>query len=174
MALAGHMPTHSFFTKVWASKRQLKHKIFSWLLLHDKLNTRDRLGIRHMALDSYNCENCIWQHRETSYHLFLRCNFALRCWASIGIQAPRISCPKSALARLTKQVPKEYAIEIVTLMLRGIWKSRNAWIFENTPPTVEGCRNYMRTKLHHLQLRLKPSAINFLLIWMSSIHLIVG
>jgi hypothetical protein len=165
------MSTHLVFIKVWASKCQPKHKIFSWILLHGKLNTRDRLRIRHMALDSYNCENCIWQHRETPCNLFLRCNFALRCWASTGIQAPRISCPKRALARLTKQVPKECAIEIVILMLWSIWKSRNAWIFKNTPPTMEGSRNYLRTELHHLQFRLKPSAINSLLIWMSSVHL---
>jgi hypothetical protein len=33
----------------------------------------------NITLESYTCENCIWQREETLYHLFLRCNFAKAC-----------------------------------------------------------------------------------------------
>jgi hypothetical protein len=92
-ALTGHMPTHHVFRHLWLCKCQPKHKIFFWLLLHDKLKTRDRLRRRHMYLETYTCENCILQKTESAYHLFLRCNFARRCWSSIGVTTPRISCP---------------------------------------------------------------------------------
>jgi hypothetical protein len=39
----GHSPTHPVFKLLWVSKCQPKHKVFFWLLLHDKLNTRERL-----------------------------------------------------------------------------------------------------------------------------------
>jgi hypothetical protein len=40
------------------------HSLF-WLLLQDKLNTRDKLRRRHMHLESYTCENYILQRLET-------------------------------------------------------------------------------------------------------------
>jgi hypothetical protein len=56
-----------------------------WLFLRDKLNTKDRLRMRHMEFEFYICENCILQKNETVYHLFLRCNFTRNCWDSIGV-----------------------------------------------------------------------------------------
>jgi hypothetical protein len=68
-ALAYHSST-PIFIRLWSSKCQRKHRVFFWLL-QDKLNTRDRLRRRHMELDSYICENCIFQRQETVYHLFI-------------------------------------------------------------------------------------------------------
>jgi hypothetical protein len=87
-AMTGHMPTHPIFQNLWASKCQPKHTSFGWLLLHNKLNTRERLRSRHMALESCTCENCILKRPETTYHLFLRCNFAKMCWTSIRVATP--------------------------------------------------------------------------------------
>jgi hypothetical protein len=72
-ALSGHMTTHPIFIKLWASKCQPKHIVFFWLLMQDKLSTRGRLHERHMALDSYACENYILQRLETSY-----------CWVDLN------------------------------------------------------------------------------------------
>jgi hypothetical protein len=101
-ALIGHMASNPIFNRLWASKCQPKHKVFFWLFLHDKLNTRHKLRRRNMELESYTCENCILQSLETNYHLFLRCSFAERCWSSIGIITPRVSCPKRAVQRLMR------------------------------------------------------------------------
>jgi hypothetical protein len=84
-ALAGHQPTHPVFNWLWGSKCQPKHRVFFWLLVQDKLNTRASLQNRHMELESYTCENCILQRLEVVYHLFLICNFARSCWESIGV-----------------------------------------------------------------------------------------
>jgi hypothetical protein len=59
--------------------------VFFWILLMDKIPTRDILRRKNMYLDSYTCDLCILQRLETSAHLFLRCNFAKACWASIGV-----------------------------------------------------------------------------------------
>ncbi|GJN38459.1 hypothetical protein PR202_gb27498 [Eleusine coracana subsp. coracana] len=42
-----------------------------------------------MVLDSYSCELCILQREETLHHLFIRCNFVVACWETIGITYPR-------------------------------------------------------------------------------------
>jgi hypothetical protein len=115
-ALSRHTPTHQVFSLLWSSKCQPKYIVFFWLLLQDKLNTRDRLPQRHMTLESYVCENCILQRRETVYHLFLRCSFARNYWNSIGVVAPIISYPQRAVFRLKRQIHNQCAMEIVMLM----------------------------------------------------------
>jgi hypothetical protein len=40
--------SHPVFNLLWASKCQPKRRVFFCLLLHDKLNTRDRLERRHI------------------------------------------------------------------------------------------------------------------------------
>jgi hypothetical protein len=118
----------------------IKHRMFFWLLLQDKLNTQDRLRRRHMHLDSYTCENYILQRMETSYHLFLRCNFAKSYWASIGLISPQIQCPQRATMRLKRQLNMAGALELIILMTWSIWQCKNNWIFDNIAPTVERCR----------------------------------
>jgi hypothetical protein len=69
IALYGHMVTHPVFNQLWASKCQAKHRVFFWLLMQDKLNTRGRLQVRHMALDSYILKNAsckVWRQLITS------------------------------------------------------------------------------------------------------------
>jgi hypothetical protein len=147
---------HLVFSLLWSSKCQPKHRVFFWLLLQDKLNTRDRLQQRHMALESYVYENCILQRRETVYHLFLRCSFARNYWNSIGVVAPIISYPQRAVLRLKRQIHNQCAMEIVILMAWCIWKCRNGWIFDNIPPSVERCRFLLKQELNYIQYRLKP------------------
>lgn len=69
--LMGNQWTHPIFTWLWKSKCQPKHKVFFWLLLKDRLNTRALLRQRAILLDSYTYDNCILQAEETTIHLFL-------------------------------------------------------------------------------------------------------
>jgi hypothetical protein len=68
--LTGNQWTHPIFTWLWKSKCQPKHKVFFWLLLKDRLNTRALLRQRAMPLDSYTCDNCILQAEEIVLHIF--------------------------------------------------------------------------------------------------------
>jgi hypothetical protein len=98
--LMGHIQVHHIFKSLWKNKCQPKHKFFYWLWLKNRLNTRNMLRRKNMTLESYSCENCIWQKEETLYHLFLRCNFAKACWNSIGLTPPRIANHEEASANL--------------------------------------------------------------------------
>jgi hypothetical protein len=124
-AISGHSPTHPTFKMLWVSKCQPKYKVFFWLLLHDKLNTRERLQRRNMELDSYTCENCILQKIKSVYHLFLRYSFVVNCWNSIGILPPRERCPQRAVIRIMRQLHTQGVLEILILMRWSIWKCRN-------------------------------------------------
>jgi hypothetical protein len=54
----------------------MKQKVFFWLLLQNKLNTRGLLQRKNMVLNSYTCELRLQQMVETLRHLFLLCPFA--------------------------------------------------------------------------------------------------
>jgi hypothetical protein len=63
----------------------MKHKVFFWLLLKDRLSTRELLRRKQMDLDSYTCDLCLRGKMETVAHLFFRCTFAKACWNLIGV-----------------------------------------------------------------------------------------
>jgi hypothetical protein len=79
-----------------------------------------------MTLESYTCENCIWQKEETLYHLFLRCTFAKACWNSIGLIPLRIANSEEAATNLKQQLNVPFSMEIIIIMTWSIWKCRNS------------------------------------------------
>uniref|UniRef100_A0A8R7QYH8 Reverse transcriptase zinc-binding domain-containing protein n=1 Tax=Triticum urartu TaxID=4572 RepID=A0A8R7QYH8_TRIUA len=74
----GPTNTHFLFTILWKASNLLRHKIFFWLLLHDRVNSRNLLKRKSMALRSYDCTLCNDRTEETSHHLFWDC--PVHCW----------------------------------------------------------------------------------------------
>jgi hypothetical protein len=123
--LIGHSQVHPAFQWIWRSKCQMKHKVFFWLLLMDKNPTRDILRRKNMILDSYTCDLCILQRPETSAHLFLRCNFAKGCWASIGVTVTTSTSIFRIFNRIRRRLQVPFFMEIIILMTWSIWTTRN-------------------------------------------------
>ena len=86
--LMGHSEIHPAFKLLWKSQCQPKHKVFFWLLISDRLSTRNILRRRHMLLDSYSCVLCNSLVEESVDHLFADCSFARMCWDFIHIDIP--------------------------------------------------------------------------------------
>jgi hypothetical protein len=86
--LIGSQLVHPAFRLIWRSACLMKHKVFFWLFLKDRLNTKGLLRRKHMQLDSYTCEMCLLQKVESVRHLFLRCSFVKNCWLRIGSMYP--------------------------------------------------------------------------------------
>jgi hypothetical protein len=114
--LIGHRQVHPAFQWIWRSKCQMKHKVFFWLLLMDRIPTRDILRRKNMNLDSYTCDLCILQRPETSAHLFLRCNFAKACWASIGVTVSTSTSVMRIFNRIRRRLQVPFFMEIIILM----------------------------------------------------------
>jgi hypothetical protein len=120
--------------------------------------SRNRSFLRHrsMQLDSYTCDNCILQLEEMILHLFLRCNFARRCWLIIGITPPRTLDLINTLLRIRMRLKVPWRMEIIIIMSWCIWKSRNNWIFNEIPPTVDACRDMFKREMSLVCHRVKP------------------
>ena len=53
----------------WKSWCQNKHKVFCWLLLRNRLSTRELLRKKNMELEDYSCVLCDSSSDETLVHL---------------------------------------------------------------------------------------------------------
>jgi len=53
--MSGVRQVHLVYSWIWKSSCQPKPKVFFWLLLKDRLNTRELLKRKNMALEDYNC-----------------------------------------------------------------------------------------------------------------------
>nr|TKV94228.1 hypothetical protein SEVIR_9G279900v2 [Setaria viridis] len=93
-----------------------------------------------MQLDSVNCEMCILQKREIVTHLFLQCNFAKTCWASIGISYVSTRGLYHIFNQIRRCINAPFFMEVTILMSWSIWVTRNDWTFNNSDPTVSGAK----------------------------------
>ena len=64
----------------------MKMKVFAWLMLNDRVNTRGMLLRRHFYIGKdHRCPMCDMEVLETNTHLFYDCPFATKCWETVGI-----------------------------------------------------------------------------------------
>ena len=79
---------HQSYKWLWESKVTMKIKVFGWLLLSDRLNTRNMLKRRHYNIGTnFDCLMCAQHVEETVEHLFfiaLSVRSAGDPWASYG------------------------------------------------------------------------------------------
>jgi hypothetical protein len=69
MTLA-HIKVDSMYVWIWKSACMMKLKMFAWLLLSDRLNTRDLLQRRNWrAMDDKHCELFLGRNNEDKVHL---------------------------------------------------------------------------------------------------------
>jgi len=78
---------HPAFGWIWKAKCTPRIKFFAWLVLVDRLNTKDMLRRRHCnTQDDDLYVLCSQGTVEDIQHLFFTCTFARRCWQALNIQ----------------------------------------------------------------------------------------
>lgn len=121
------------FKWIWKSSCQPKHKVFFWLLIQDRLSTRNLLNRKHMFLPSYDCVLCTMGIEETMDHLFLECSFARECWGLIGLTVISSPDPLQRFESFRNQIANKFFMEIIIIMCWSIWSVRNDAIFRGIP-----------------------------------------
>ena len=105
----------STYKWLWKNCCQHKHKVFFWLLLKDRLSTRDLLGRKGMILQSHDCVLCNQNSRETLEHLFLVCPFATQFWASLALTVPTFQDHTEVVASFRQQLNIPFFMEVIIL-----------------------------------------------------------
>jgi len=159
------------FLWIWKSRCCNKLRVFSWLLLMDRLNTRSLLKRKKFKIDgnNYNCILCTTQREETALHLFFTCPFATSCWQQIGIQWQHGN-PFFQMLEIAKQsLNCNFFMEIFIITTWHIWKIRNGHIFENCPTTLSLWKRNFKSECLIQAHRMKDSLKTPFLTWSNSL-----
>jgi hypothetical protein len=81
-----HIQVPGVYKWLWKSCCIMRIKVFGWLVLRDRINTRDMLQRRHCKVtEDTHCELCSSRGYEDRIHLFFECNFSQRVWNYLEI-----------------------------------------------------------------------------------------
>jgi hypothetical protein len=141
-AMRGNIPASPLFKWLWKSSNLGKHKFFFWLLIRDRLNTRNLLRRKNRVLQSYNCVLCDSGAEETLFHLFFDCSFSRDCWNALHIFWDDSLDRLDMIIEARRLFGHNIFREIVITACWIIWKTRNGIIF------YHGDRNFNRWKCH--------------------------
>jgi hypothetical protein len=168
-AMIGFSPAPKIFSILWKSSCQAKHKFFFWLLLHDRLNTRNLLRRKNFVLQSYQCVFQCCNEEETLVHLFWACPFAKNCWDFICPRRDRSLSILEALEDVRFKMKLPFAMEVLILSAWGIWIVRNNKIFKDQNAEFNTWKAIFLQELRLLVHRMKKKHVYSFKEWIQSL-----
>jgi hypothetical protein len=158
------------FKWLWKSCCMLRVKFFAWLLLVDRLNTRDLLVRRHWNVTpDKHCVLCPTRTYEDRFHLFFECNFSQRVWNYLQIDWSQAQDIQSSLSAARQQFNQPFFMEVVILACWNIWKQRNGKIFRGDRPTFLGWKRNFMHDISMLGHRIKKKHYSSLMAWIGKL-----
>jgi hypothetical protein len=155
---------------IWKSKCIPKIKFFAWLLLNDRLNTRNILRRRRKFLEEgYSCALCLEDVEESVEHLFFDCQSAACRWFALGISwndHPNIH-QKLQAAKLDFAQP--YFMEIFMIGAWCLWNETNDLIFNGKPPCLAAWKSAFKAQASNHLIRIKASLHPSILLWLEAL-----
>jgi hypothetical protein len=142
----------------------MKWKVFAWLLLVDRLNTRNMLNRRQFAVmnNDFTCLLCAARLEETLTHLFFNCSFDRECWEAVGIAWPNSDKRFTLLHGGKDAWGRPMFMEVFVVVAWGIWKERNNKYFRGIHPSFASWRTRFKGDFHLLIHRAKSGLVPFI------------
>jgi hypothetical protein len=166
--MCGSQPTPPHFSWIWNSSCQARHKFFFWLLLLDRLNTRNLLGRKQFHLPLYACATLQCNEEETLIHLFWACPFAENCWNYVCSNRGRNLSVLESIEDLKRKIHLPFAMELIIIAAWSIWIVRNDMIFNNKRPTFSSWKVIYLKELLWLSYRMKKKHAETFKAWLQS------
>jgi hypothetical protein len=161
------LPQDQALHAIWESKSMPKLKVFMWLLMIDRLNTRDIMLRKHWHIDSGpECILCAAGMLETRDHLFFDCEFAQVCWNTLNIHWNPASSMSERFLRAKRVFSGPCFVETFACATWNIWKSRNGRIFEAAPASLAKWKLGFQNDLFLHKYRVKTSVVQPLVDWL--------
>lgn len=130
------MGASPIFACIRKSKVVLSIKVFAWLLVGDRLNTKNMLRRRHWNVtDNTHCELCPARRVEDWQYLFYHYNFNVRIWNYLQTKWEPGDSFEQVFFKDSKSFLQHFISEVVILAAWQIWKQRNDVIFKKVQPS---------------------------------------
>ena len=159
----GAKPFQSF---VWIKLSPPKVQLFLWLLVQDKVTTRDFLFQHdYITLHESRCAFCN-KSLESSSHLFIHCHFTWNIWMKLLSNRGFCSVfPKSVddmcyqWSSMVKGQWQNLSWQLLfSCVVWNLWLHRNDVIFNDAPPNLQICFSMVRQSIA-LWLRLDSNSL---------------
>jgi hypothetical protein len=154
---------------MWKAKCVPRIKFFAWLLLNDRLNTRNMLRRRRKFLENYNCPLCADSVEETLEHLFFDCPCAATRWFKLGIvwddEAPIHQ--KIQLAKSQFHFP--FFMEVFMIAAWCLWNERNSLVFNGRAPGLNSWLISFKKEVEAHLFRIKNIFHSSIRQWLASL-----
>jgi hypothetical protein len=172
--LVGQHDDHPVYKWIWKNRLQPKHRVFFWLLVKDRLSTKNILRRKGMDLNSYHCPLSSFITEETAQHLFIDCDFARMCWNIIGIDIPAPASFPSFSIAIKAQLRSPFFMEATILMCWTIWMARNELIFRRIGSNREDCIRMFFKEINLLHYRLRQDQHDSYNSWKQTLALLAA
>ena len=166
--LQGEITVIPHFKWIWESSCQAKHKFFFWLLLIDRLNTRNLLTRKIFNLQSYLCATLQCPQEETLIHLFWTCPFAAQCWDYVCPQRTRNLSVHEAFYDIKIKLQVPFYMDIMILAAWSIWIVRNNKIFNNQMPSFASWKSICLQELRLVSYRMRKKYTHQFKVWLET------
>jgi retron-type reverse transcriptase len=163
------MESHSIFKVIWKCRCTPRIKFFAWLILVDRLNTKDMLQRRHLNVQgTTTCVMCTSGSLETLHHLFFECPFAQQCWSRIDISWDNSLelLDRFMHARARHLIP--FFTEATFIVAWELWKIRNDKVFARRDPTIALWWSNFKSQCLLQSVRFKDDLRSSFCVWLDA------
>jgi len=165
-----NMNVQQTFSWLWKSKCTPRIKFFGWLLLVDRLNTRNMLRRRNFHVDDgYSCAMCNAVAKEDIVFLFFDCPFAQSCWQNIEFHWPANNDIHTKLSYARRNTAHGFFMEIFHVSAWELWNIRNDKIFNNNAASTTLWVHKFKKQGKLQLLRVKEAVQPQIVQWLDSI-----
>jgi hypothetical protein len=168
--IQSHLQVPKVFHWLWKSSCRMSAKFFAWMLLQDRLNTRDMLHCRHWRVtEDKHCVLGPLHAHEDRIHLFFECNLSQRIWNYLPISWGSSNDLQFVVQHAKLSFGKPFFMEVVITACRQIWLLRNGQIFRNERPTFAKWKACFVHEISLLKYRIKSNHLDSFTRWISSL-----
>ena len=161
---------HESFGWIWKSKSTMKIKVFGWLLLSDRLNTRNMLNQRNYNIgDDHDCILCGLPIEETLEHLFFECHFSSDCWSHLGLSWHPGNSRLQNVSKAKEDWNRPLFMELFLLAAWSIWKERNNKHFRKIIPSKSSWLARLKADFSLLTHRVREEHKQYISIILASL-----
>jgi hypothetical protein len=155
---------------IWATNCVPKIKFFAWLLLNDRLNTRNMLRRRNKFLEEgYNCALCQDGVEETVEHLFFDCSSAVCRWFALGIICNEFGNIHQRVYAAKQVFNYPFFMEVFLIGAWCIWKERNELVFNNKAPRLASWKPLFKSEVTEHLVRIKECYHHSISLWLQAL-----
>lgn len=122
---------------IWKCRAPLKVKLFAWLLVRNRLSTKENL-LKKTIVQEAICDICN-QEDETANHMCFSCPFAQAFWTQINVRPQAQDVTQFHRSGPTSQVPALHWQVFFQLCMWAIWNHRHDVVFRGKSPSLRAC-----------------------------------